>query len=208
MLSDAEVPDSWDWRDVNGTNYLSWTVNQVRKKPFYLRFFFSFGTSLRFLRRRSETEKTAVRLPHFAKFCNSCDFFSSAKFLHRRSQWQQHCLSPPPLFAAHPPLLRLLLGAGHRLRPGGQVCHRRPRRARQPGPLPAGGPQLPRRRQLPRRGPHGGLPVRQGPRGGLRGRGGGGAGLPDELLLLVWLFTCHLLTPDQTSHPHRIMGVF
>jgi len=28
-LNDDEVPDEWDWRDVNGTNFLSWTVNQV-----------------------------------------------------------------------------------------------------------------------------------------------------------------------------------
>ena len=31
-VRDEEVPDNWDWRNVNGTNYLSWTVNQVQEK--------------------------------------------------------------------------------------------------------------------------------------------------------------------------------
>lgn len=28
-LTNEDLPDSWDWRSINGTNYLSWTVNQV-----------------------------------------------------------------------------------------------------------------------------------------------------------------------------------
>ena len=31
------VPDSWDWRNANGVNYMSWSVNQVRS-PFVLDF--------------------------------------------------------------------------------------------------------------------------------------------------------------------------
>jgi len=27
-VSDAELPENWDWRNVSGRNYLSWTVNQ------------------------------------------------------------------------------------------------------------------------------------------------------------------------------------
>merc|ERR1712029_876907 len=27
-VSDAELPENWDWRNVGGRNYLSWTVNQ------------------------------------------------------------------------------------------------------------------------------------------------------------------------------------
>ena len=27
-VSSKKLPKTWDWRDINGTNYLSWTVNQ------------------------------------------------------------------------------------------------------------------------------------------------------------------------------------